>query len=303
MQILRSTPATIEVKVYQSGDLTDLDTFPSLTVTDANGASITPGAVSNPEAGIYRANLPAQSDLKAVKAVWSGTLSGLAVSFTEHHEIVGNLLFTEAEARGARFTGQQAPLSDETKFPDEVIARIREEVSDAFEEKTDRSWITRYCRTELHGDGSREISLYRGHARDVDGNLSGGPRRLWDIRRIISVTVNDDPHTDFELHGRRIINTAGHWPRASMSNPFNIIVEYEYGSDPVPFEARENGLRVAVARLVPSDVPDYAQTLSVGGENYSFQQHAELLGSLRVWPERTREWLSRYPPRRIPVVA
>jgi hypothetical protein len=56
-----------------------------------------------------------------------------------------------------------------------------------------------------------------------------------------------------------------------------------------------------VANLIPSDVPDYAQTLSVGNENYSFQQNDALLGSLRVWPERTREWLNRQP--RVPVLA
>jgi hypothetical protein len=303
LQILRNTPATLELQVYQSGDLIDLDVAPVLAVVDANGDPVTAGTVSSPSTGVYRADLPAQADLKALRATWTGLLSTVAVSFTQHHEIVGNLLFTEAEARGARFTGQQSPLSSGTAFPDAVVARMRELIGEQFESKTSRSWTSRYCRTELHGNGSREISLYDGHPRDVDGNESGGPGRLWDVRRVISVKIDDVAYTEFALHGRRLINTSGTWPRATAANPFNIVVEYEYGHEPVPLEAQENGLRMVVANLIPSDVPDYAQTLSVGNENYSYQQNADLLGSLRVWPERTREWLTRHPARRIPVVA
>jgi hypothetical protein len=305
MQILRNTPATIELRVYQGGDLTDLDADPTIAITDANGDSVVTGTVSKPvgTTGVYWSILPAQTNLKALTTVWSGDLSGESVSFTQHHEIVGNLLFTEVEARGARFTGLQTPLSDETKYPDSVIASKRAEITSQFEEITTRSWISRYCRMELHGDGSREISLYRGHAQDVDGNESGGAGRLWEVRRIISVTIDDIAYADFKLHGRRIINTTGTWPRASYANPFNIVVEYEYGHVPVPLEARENGLRMVVANLVPSDVPDYAQTLSHSGESVSFQQNENLRGSLRVWPEKTRAWLERNPRRRIPVVA
>ncbi len=301
MQILRSTAATLELQVYQAGDLTDLDATPTIALTDANGDTVTTGNVSKPvgTTGIYRSLLPAQADLKTLKAVWSGNLDGSAVSFTQHYEIVGNLLFTEADARGARFTGQQSPLSDETAYPDAAIARMRELITTQFEKKSDRSWITRYCRMELHGDGSREISLYRGHARDVDGNESGGPRRLWNVRRIISVKIDDVAYTDFALHGRRLINTATTWPRATHANPFNIVVEYEYGEDPVDLEARENGLRTVVANLIPSDVPDYSQTISQTNQSTSYVQDQ----GLRVWPAKTKEWLDRYPARRIPVVA
>lgn len=302
MQILRDTPATLELKVYSSGDLTDLDANPTLAVTDANGDAVSSGTITKPSIGVYRSVLAGQADLKTLKAVWSGDLGGDAVSFTQHYEIVGNLLFTEAEARGARFTGQQSPLSDETAYPDAVIARMREQIARNFEQKTGRSWTRRYCRMELHGNGWKAISLLRGQPVTSTGDESGGPGRLWNARKLISVSVDDvDVTANARLDGRNILLTTGTFARATFANPFNVVVEYEYGDDPVDLEARENGLRTIVANLVPSDVPDYAQTISSSNESTSFQQQEQ--GTLRVYPAKTREWLKRNPPRRIPGVA
>jgi hypothetical protein len=305
LQILRNTPATLELLVYENGDPVDLDANPTIAITDANGAAVTTGSVTKPGAttGEYRSLLPGQADLKDLRVVWSGVLDGDPVSFTQHHDIVGNLLFTEAEARAARFTGQQTPLSDEDVYTDAMIVQKRAEISEMFEERTERSWIRRYCRVELHGNGSQQINLrYNAHPRDVDGSVSGGAGWLNDIASLISVTVNSVALdvADVKIHGANLIRTDGSWSSASWSDPYNIVVEYEYGLDSVPLEARENGLRMVVASLVPSDVPDYAQTLSVGGESYSFQQAAPLGGMLRVWPERTREWLDRNAPHRVP---
>jgi hypothetical protein len=305
MQILKATPATLELKVYSSGTLTNLDANPTLAATDANGDALSPGTITTPSTGVYRSVLPAQAELTTLTAVWTGALSGNAVSFTQHHEVVGNHLFTEADARGARFTGQQSPLADEDKFSDEVVARMRELITQQFEQKTGRSWIRRYCRMELHGGGGRELRLFDGHPRDVNGNESGGEGRLRKVARLISVSVDGTvvDLSEVALHGRSVFRKVGTWPRATASDPFRVVVEYEYGDDPVDLEARENGLRVIVANLVPSDVPDYAQTLSVGGENYSFQQNDALRGMLRTFPEKTREWLDRNPAWRIPGVA
>ncbi len=296
MQILKGTPATMELKVYSSGDLTNLDASPTLAITDANGDAVSSGAVSTPETGIYRSVLDGQSELKALKAVWSGTLGGDAVSFTQHYEIVGNLLFTEAEARGARFTGQQAPLSDESAYPDSVIARKRAEITNQFEDKTSHSWIRRYGRVEVTGTGSKTLSLFRGFHRDVDGNDVGGKGRIYNIARIISAEI-DGTAVDLanvKLHDRRLILTDGVWTWSS--DPFNIVIEYEYGDDPVDLEARENGLRTIVANLIPSDVPDYSQTISQTNQSVSYIQDQ----GIRVWPAKTKEWLDRNPAKRIP---
>lgn len=216
---------------------------------------------------------------------------------TTYEEIVRNLLFTIAQARGARFTGQQAPLSDTDKFPDPAVARIREQIVNQFEQKTGRSWVRRYSRVEISGSATPILDLTGAHA----GDPVGGPGRYRDIAKIVSATANGetvDPSI-LVIRDNQMLRTSGTWPAGTQASPFNIVVEYEYGDNPVDLEARENGLRMAVANLLPSDVPDYAQTLSTGTTSTSFQQNDRLLGMLRVYPEKVREWLDRNPPMAI----
>jgi hypothetical protein len=222
------------------------------------------------------------------------------VEFTQHHEIVGSFLFIEAAARNYTVTGQQTPLSSEINFPDAAIARMRELIAEKFEIRTGRSWVSRYCRTELHGTGTRWLNLRDGHPRDAAGWVSGGPGRHYDVQRLISVSVGGVAQTvgDYTLHGRKVVGPTS-WPSASYDNPFNVVIEYEYGVAPISLESEENGLRMVVANLVPSDLSAYAQTLAAAGESISFPQQS---GGL-VWPPKVWEWLRANPAARIPSVA
>lgn len=291
-QILRGTPATLELLVYNNGDPADLEAEPDLTVTDSNGATITPGSVSKPSTGTYRSTVDGQEDLKTLKAVWSGVLAGSAVSFIQRHEIVGSLLFTEAQARARTITGQQTPLADADLYPDSAIARMRDLLTEAFERETGRSWIRRYCRVELTGNGQHVISLAKGEPRDVDGDTVGGPGRLRHIAKPIAASINGDPvdTADLKVSGRNIIHTAGVWPKASIADPYNIIIEYEYGAHPVPVEANENGLIEAVKRLQASDVSASAQSFSTPTGATTFPPGGY------VWAPKTFQWLKRHRP-------
>lgn len=292
--ILRNTPGTLELKVYKDGTLTDLDADPTIAVTDANGNAVTTGAVTKPASttGIYRSVLPGQANLNRLTAVWTGLLSSETVKFAQVYEIAGNLLFTEAEARATTITGLQTPLADETDHPDSAIARMRALITDQFEWRTGRSWIRRYARMELSGTGTAIIDLTDGRPRASDGAKTGGPGRLRDIVSLISVTIEGTAATlsDIAIDGRQLIHTNGVWTRASVANPFNVIVEYEYGPDPVPLEAAENGLRMAVANLEPSDVSAWAQTFA--GEDGSTNFGPNGL----AWPTKVWEWLKKHRP-------
>jgi hypothetical protein len=168
---------------------------------------------------------------------------------------------------------------------------MRELISRQFEQETGRSWIRRYVRVETPGTGTHVLPL-RGVARAADGNAVGGPGRSRGPINVISVTANGDTVDPaiLVLEGNRLLRTSGFWPAATVSNPLNVVVEYGYGDDPVDPEARENGLRMVVANLVPSDLPDYAQTISQGGESFSLQQNI----GLRAVPVKTRDWLDRH---------
>lgn len=291
-QILRNTPRTLELKVYQNGDLTDLDTDPTLALTDANGVAVTTGSVSRSSTGIYQSVVDGQSNLKTLRAEWSGNLAAKPVVFVQQYEVVGSLLFTESEARSKTITGQQTPLSDENLYPDAAIARMRTLISNQFEHRTGRSWIRRYCRVEISGSGTHVINPRDGESRDSDGNESGGAGRYRNIRKIIGATIDGTTidANDIKVSGRKIIYTEGLWSRPSTVDPFNVVLEYEYGDDPVDLEANENGLRMVVANIQPSDVSGYAQSFSRPDGTTTFPQGGW------AWPSKVWEWLKKNPP-------
>lgn len=266
--ILRSTPATLELPVYLGGTLTDLDALPTLVITDGNGATVTSSAVSKPGApdnvGIYRSTLPAQDDLKVLVAAWTGLLGGEPLTLRQDYEIVGNQLFTEADARNAHIVGGQAALAVEADYPDSLIAGWRQTIGELFESRLRRPVVRRYCRVGFHGPGGRILDLSYGHTVLANGSTPVRPGRTHDINRIISATVNgvvQDP-ADLQIAGYKLYHTTGTWTAASTSNPLNIIIEYEYGPDPVWAEAHQRALDLLLANAAPKGFPSSATSVS-----------------------------------------
>ena len=74
-QILRTTPATLEILVYQDGTLTDLDANPTLVITDANGTTVTAA--------------PTGAGAQALSRVTPGELVRLAYRRDQPHLILG----------------------------------------------------------------------------------------------------------------------------------------------------------------------------------------------------------------------
>lgn len=267
--ILRSSPATLELQVYNNGTLTDLDANPTLVVTDANGTTVSSGAVTKPGApnnvGVYRSVLPGQANLSLLGAAWTGLLAGAAVTFHQSYEVVGNLLFTEAEARSEPIVGQQPALADDTKYSDTLIANWRAVIGELFEDRLHQGVIRRYCRTRFHGEGGQVLDLAKGRPVTSTGSVLRRPGRRWDIAQIISATINGDPVADLDdliIDGHWLYHTTGSWPRASLTTPLNITVEYEYGPDPVSWEARQAGLDLLLANAAPKGFPSTATSLS-----------------------------------------
>ena len=288
-EILRSTPATLELRVYQSGDLTDLDADPTLVVTDGNGTVVSSGAVSKPGAttGIYRSNLPAQADLKVLDAAWTGLLDTEPLVLHQDYEIVGNVLFTEAEARNAPIVGMQNALSDDTKYDDAYIANWRAVITDIMEQRMRRGVIQRYCRLKVGGNGYG-LDLSYGNTRLASGAVINRPGRLWDISRVISATANGDVVTvgDLEIVGYKVY---GHsWPYATNSNPLNVVIEYEYGPDPVWSEVHQRALDLLLYNAIPKSVP--ASATSISNEDGTFR--------ITNFPVAVEEFFKQYSRRK-----
>lgn len=262
--ILKATPATLELPVYLAGVLSDLDANPTLVITDGNGAVVSSGAVARPGVGIYRSTLPAQSNLKVLSAAWSGVLAGEPLTLYQDYEIVGNLLFTEAEARNAKVVGGQNALADETKYPDAHIAKWRSTITELFEQRMNRGVVRRYCRQKLSG-GYRPLSLRHGYPVLADGSTLNRPGRGWDAARIISISHDGVAllPADVEIIDSYIWYPTGTWtPAVEQASPLNVVVEYEYGPNPVWAEVHQRALDLLLANATPKGYPSSATSFS-----------------------------------------
>ena len=259
-EILRSTPATLELRVYSEGDLTDLDANPTLVITDGNGTVVSSGAVTKPGApnavGVYRSLLDGQADLKVLTAAWSGLLATEPVTFHQEYEIVGNLLFTEAEARSIPLVGQLTPLDDETKYPDALIAEWRSVIGELMEHRMNRGVTQRYCRQKFAGT-YRPLNLNEGYPVTFQGNLLNRPGRAWDVTRIISATHDGVTllAADLEIIDQHVWWHDNTWTPSTNGSPLNITLEYEYGPNPVWPEVHQRALDLMIANAAPERVP------------------------------------------------
>lgn len=67
----------------EGGTLVNADTTPTLTVTRADGTTVTPGAVTSDGTGVYKATVPAQASLTRLTLSWTATVSGATRTVTE----------------------------------------------------------------------------------------------------------------------------------------------------------------------------------------------------------------------------
>lgn len=285
-------PTTLTKKWFVDGTQSDVGVV-TYAVINGNGTAVVSGTATKTgvlTATIYTFSLPIVADPTLLRIRW--TRSDTGAYLDDILEVFGSLLFTEAEARTKQTTGQIAPLADETKYPDDVIATWRLKIQEAFEQRTGRSWVRRYCRLEAAGRGLWGLDLYDGYNRTSWGAEVGGAGRHWDVRRILSATVDGVavPVGDLRILGTAVHHTLGTWGLGSWLDPLNVVVEYEYGVDPT-WEAHENGLRALLALAPPQSQSDWTTSVADEAGSRSFEL---------VWPPKVSDWL-RLADMRIPL--
>lgn len=137
-----------------SGDLADVDTTqaPAVAVTDSAGIAVAGFTPSRTVAGTYKATLPANFEvLDIYDVVWSWPNGQTRRS---QFELVGRHLYTQADLRAF-----DAPLANETKYPDAALRIVRDEVTDRFEIEAGVSFIPRGAREVVSGDGTKILLL------------------------------------------------------------------------------------------------------------------------------------------------
>jgi len=194
--------------------------------------------------------------LDRLTAVWaSATQSGNSPArITQVYEVVGDWLFTIAEARAAH----EALI--EASYPDATIQAARERIAEWFEQICGVSFVERYRRVVASGDGTCELLLPApamrvSAVRRVEERTSG--TQTW-----TALSAGDLADVLVEPTGLLVRETTGVWTLGRR----NWRIAYEHGHEQVPEAIKLAALRVLVSQVIPSNHSDrmLSETNSLG---------------------------------------
>jgi len=219
-------------------------------------------------------------------ATWSFSIAGTDQAVTAYHRVVGDVLFTLAEARA--YDG--GVLANSATYPDAAILAARDRIAEAFAEICGVSFGARYARELLDGDGSESVrvSSHRVLAVRSIRVRNGATWTAFSAEELADVIVYP--------RGLLYRETLGTFPAGRR----NVEVAYEHGLQPVPAEIRLAALRLLRDQLVKSPLDDRAT--SQAGEFGTFSlATAGRNGSYFGLP-LVDEVLNRCRAERLPVV-
>ena len=266
MSILVNTgPTSLSWQYREDGDAADPGSV-TIGIVDGNGTEVvapltaTNGTGTDPRT--Y--SLATQTDPTELVVTWTYT----GGTFVDRLSIVGGWLYTETQARAF----DNAAMSNTTTYTDADLAWHRDQIQLDLERWTGRSWVPKYCRLEVGGDGTRELWLDRGVARTADGGRLDCPGRAADTIEVISCTVDGTSvsTSDITVFDGVLWRTDSTWTQYTASDPLNIVVEFTYG---VPAGANGSdriGLMLLRDRLIPSNISDRASSFSDELGTYRF---------------------------------
>lgn len=247
---LRQTnSADISASFYSGDTLADPGTVTVTLTKDDGTALLTDASTSGTGAAARTRALTATEtiSLDLLTAVWSGTVSGTAVSITSKYEVVGDHLFSIAEARAF----DRAQLASSGTYSDAAITAARQRITAWFESILGVSCFPRYRKVTLDGDGLDTLLLPDGRVTTIRSaaiRASGGT--TW-----TALTADEladlfvDPDT-----GELIRETLGVW----TSGRRNVRIAYEHGHEQVPETLKYAALKVLTNQIVPSNLSDRA---------------------------------------------
>lgn len=287
-RILKGTAGVLEITVYSDGTLTD-PTVVSVAVVDDQGNTVTTGAAAatGSSSGKVTATLDdAQTaEVKNLTATWTLTVGANSQTFVTYHEVVGDILFSEAELRA--FDG--AAVSVAATYTDAAILAMHDLVAEAFEQITGVAFGARFKREVFDGSGDSTLWL---NSMQV-GSIIGAAIRTAGSTTWTALTAGELADLLVSPNGRVIRDSMGSWTSGNR----NIRVDYTYGYQPVPFEVKRAAMWVARNYLTGSNLPRNAISqvdelgtfqLSVPGKGGSWFGIPEVDRVLRDYRDRNR---------------
>lgn len=291
-RILRGAAGSLEITVYSDGTPTD-PTLASVAVVDGQGNVVTTGAAAivGSSSGRVTASVDdAQTaEVKILTATWTLTVGGNSQTFVTQHEVIGDLLFTEAELRAF----DSNAVSSATSYTDNAIQQMHELVRESFEQICHVAFGARFKRDYFDGDGCATLWL-----RDMQTtSILAAAIRTPASTTWVDLTAGELADLLVYPNGRVIRDSLGYWTAGNR----NIRVDYVYGYQPVPWEVRRAAMWIARNYLTGTNIPRNA--LSQVDELGTFQ--LAVPGQKGSWfgmPEVDRVLADYQARNRIPAV-
>lgn len=283
-QILVGTPATLSQSWYVDGTIVDPGAV-TVTITKADGTALyTDASASGSGADARTKSLTASdtANLDVLTVVWTSPTYG---DLTETVEIVGDLLFTEVEARAFRNSKLTEALAS-----DAAVADARARISEDFEEILGVSPFPRYKLETLNGNGGDTLLLPDIRVTDVrsiEYRESGGT--TW-----TAYTSTELADVFIDSGGVLIRESLGTF----LAGRRNIRVGYEYGHERVPAPIKRAAIMVLHASEITSDIDPRAMSFSDGLGTIRFVTPGLTRGAWYDIPEvnaTLQRWIEKVP--------
>lgn len=251
--ILTGNTSTVSSPAFVSaGEVaTDCDSTPTCTVTRANGTILAAAAVAQSDvgSGIYQATLTAAVHCTRVDVLtltWTGLVSAAARQFVQTVEVVGAHYFTIPELRAMK------GLEDTGKFPTTLLVELRAMYEEYIAEIVGTSFVPRYQRDLIDGNGANVINLSRQQATSLIGVTING-----DVIDTAGLTL-------YQWGQLRYNSRPFQWPTNSTGGR-NVVVEYVHGYPAPPVAVKREVMKAVRSECLASKSSD---TYSVIRETY-----------------------------------
>ncbi len=249
-RILRGVAASLAfTNIDSDGTNTAAAGAVTVGVTKGDGSTLVASATattgSNPY--LYALSAANNTELQWLSATW--TDAGDSSAHTTLIEVVGGYYASIADIRNS-----DSSLTDAVKYPDARILQVRWDTEVEFETACGVSFVPRYRRVRLDGNGRSLLALPDVMVRTV--------RSV----RVYSDETTYEAFTVAELAAVDVSNGAGMIHRTDGGvfayGHKNIVVEYEHGFDRPPADVRQAFLTRVRSRLNfdKTGIPDRATT-------------------------------------------
>jgi hypothetical protein len=221
----------------------------TLTGTDANGEPI------SETLALDGANtVPGRKDFSTVTAIDVPIRTTAADTVSVG---VATTLFSVAEAR----VFGRKELADQVAYPDADILNAEAEIREAFEQVCGVAFIPATTEQYLDGSGTSSLLLSQAKVQAITAGV------IYDSEMTASETFDATDLADIAIYpdGRLIRRTEGSW----TSGHRNVKLTIVHGYPACPQEIRRAAIKVAIAKLVPSDLGDRATYMSDGNMTFS----------------------------------